>query len=793
MAQLNISLLGTFQVMLGGRPQSAFETDKTRALLAFLAVESNRPHRREALATMLWPNYSDRAARNSLRQTLFRLRQAIADQKKSDPHLLVSVHDVQFNPASEHWLDVDEFIRLLDTCQSHHPKLDTLCESCQNRLESTVALYQGNFLAGFSLSDSPDFETWQLLQQESCHRRILDALGWLGNYYEQKGEYGLEAALAKREIELAPWRESAHRRAMRALALSGRRQAALRQFDICREILNLEIGVEPVSETLKLFEAIRDGKIEDKVKAINDQGEITIRQQSNVNVLKKHHQPFSSFVNFPAEFAKLNSHLDDSLAGQGKVVFVVGEGGRGKTTLIGKFIENAIQTHSNLLAAAGQCDAQFGLGIPFQPFCEILRIFGEGGFNGARVLPFVTSKVPAEDYHHRLSTAIPDFIQALVNFGPDLVGIMLSEAALISRVQDSNYLNTDSKIQLQELLSKRVSKLDKAKNGQGVSINLKSPTLVQGILIDQVTRVLQSLAKRHPMILFLDDLQWADVATVSLLLHLGRQLASNRILIIGAYRPETIAPTKVGEMYHLESVIHELQRKFGNFQIDMDQMDGMDFINALVDGEPNKLNLNFRTAIYKQTAGNPLFTVELLRNLEKQDHLKRDPTGCWIIDGSLDWTPLPPRIEGLLVERFSRLPTHCQAILSAASVQGRSFIAEVVAQVLNYDPDEIIHILGDGGVKGHNLIKVKHIEYVNGRRLSHYEFLHTLFQQYLYQELDDVKRHLLHKATGMVLQSVYSDSTNDQSMEIVGHFQAAGFIEKATGNPLPAGKIVHLQ
>ncbi|MGD2049793.1 MAG: BTAD domain-containing putative transcriptional regulator, partial [Chloroflexota bacterium] len=665
MAQLNISLLGTFQVTLDGRPQSAFETDKTRALLAYLVVESNRPHRREALATMLWPNYSDQAARNSLRQTLYRLRQAIVDQENSVPHLLVSVHDVQFNSSSEHWLDVDEFNRLLDACQSHHPKQDTLCESCQNRLETTIALYQGNFLAGFSLSDSPDFETWQLLQQESCHRRILDALGWLGNYYEQIGEYGQEATLAKREIELAPWREAAHRRAMRALALSGRRQAALRQFDTCCEILKLELGVEPVSETLQLFKAIRDGKIEPEVKEIDDQVEIPI-QQTKENTLKKHHQPFSSFVNFSAEFAQLNSHLDASLSGQGRVIFVAGEGGRGKTTLVGKFIEKATQTHGNLLAAAGQCDAQFGLGIPFQPFSEILRTFGEGGINGAKLLPFETANIPAKGYWKRLSVALPDFIQALVEFGPDLLRYLLSGAAITRRIQESNNLTPDLMKQLQELLSQQASKLNEAKNGQEAPSNSRSTNLDQGILIDQVTRVLQSMSERHPMILFLDDLHWADVATISLLLHLGRQLVTSRLLIIGAYRPEAISPIKNGETHPLASVINELQRQFGDIQIDMDQGDGLDFINALVDNEPNKLNSNFRRALYKQTAGNPLLTVELLRSLQKQGHINRDQTGCWVDGGKLDWTKMPPRIEGFLAERLSQLTPSCQAILNAA-------------------------------------------------------------------------------------------------------------------------------
>jgi predicted ATPase len=270
-------------------------------------------------------------------------------------------------------------------------------------------------------------------------------------------------------------------------------------------------------------------------------------------------------------------------------------------------------------------------------------------------------------------------------------------------------------------------------------------------------------------------------------------LVTSRLLIIGAYRPEAISPIKNGETHPLASVINELQRQFGDIQIDMDQGDGLDFINALVDNEPTKLNSNFRRALYKQTAGNPLLTVELLRSLQKQGHINRDQTGCWVDGGKLDWTKMPPRIEGFLAERLSQLTPSCQAILNAASVQGQIFIAEIVAQVLNYDPDIVIHILSDSVIKEHHLMKVERVEYINGQRLSYYQFRHTLLQQYLYQELDEAKRHLLHRATGTALESIYSESTRDHAIELAGHFQAAGFVEKADDYLLLAGKSVHLQ
>ena len=96
MPRPSISLLGTFQVTLDDRPVTNFVTDKTRALLAYLAVERDRPHRRESLAGLLWPDQPDQDARRNLRQALFNLRQALADTDEQQPVLCIDRNDVQF-------------------------------------------------------------------------------------------------------------------------------------------------------------------------------------------------------------------------------------------------------------------------------------------------------------------------------------------------------------------------------------------------------------------------------------------------------------------------------------------------------------------------------------------------------------------------------------------------------------------------------------------------------------------------------------------------------------------------
>lgn len=116
MSRLSLFLLGAFQATLDGEPITAFRSAKARAMLAYLAVEADRPHRREALAALLWPEVPDDVARNNFRHTLSTLRKAIGDRARSgdqdnaeNSFLLVTRETVQFNCTSDCWLDVRAF------------------------------------------------------------------------------------------------------------------------------------------------------------------------------------------------------------------------------------------------------------------------------------------------------------------------------------------------------------------------------------------------------------------------------------------------------------------------------------------------------------------------------------------------------------------------------------------------------------------------------------------------------------------------------------------------------------
>lgn len=261
MPYLSIFLLGTFRVMLDDQPLVAFATDKTRALLAYLAAEAGQPHRRETLTALLWPDRPEPAARNSLRQALYQLRRTLADHQSPRPRLSVTVKEVLFDPASDYWLDVAEFEACLAAWRVHQSRGLAMCPACLERLESAIQLYRGDFLAGLSLPGCLAFGEWQLLTQEAFHRQALEALDRLACYHEERRNYAQVSHYARRETELEPWRESAHRRCMRALALDGQRSEALNQYEICRRNLAQEMGVEPSPATTLLYERIREGKV----------------------------------------------------------------------------------------------------------------------------------------------------------------------------------------------------------------------------------------------------------------------------------------------------------------------------------------------------------------------------------------------------------------------------------------------------------------------------------------------------------------------------------------------------
>lgn len=261
MPHLAIAALQSLQVILDGRRVTNFRSVRAQALLIYLAVEADRPHPRELLAGLLWPDKPEHVARHNLGQTLVNLRRAIGDHAADPPFLLISRKTIQFNPASDHQLDVSSVHAHLQRCRKHEHAELSRCAECAAHLEQLVDLYRGPFLAEFALNGSDLFDEWMLLKREWLHVQVFEALERLTAYYLWRREYNRAERAARRLVALEPLSEMAQRELMRALALSGQRSAALAQFEACRRMLAEQLQVAPAVETRLLYDQIRDASL----------------------------------------------------------------------------------------------------------------------------------------------------------------------------------------------------------------------------------------------------------------------------------------------------------------------------------------------------------------------------------------------------------------------------------------------------------------------------------------------------------------------------------------------------
>jgi WD40 repeat protein/DNA-binding SARP family transcriptional activator len=283
MSRLAVSLFGPFEATLDGALVTTFKSNKVRALLAYLAAEADRPHRREALAGLLWPDWLQQSAMSSLRSVLVDLRKNIGDRDAQPPFLLITRESIQLNREASVRVDVGEFEQTIGEKGGggNEKKIATGEQRLENNdlhsdasgslirnLQFAISLYRGPFMAGFSLPDSPAFEQWVLARREGLHRQALQALYALAEVHEQQGECEAGLPYARRQVAVEPWHEPGQQQLMRLLALSGQRSAALAQYEACRQALADELQVEPSAETKRLVEAIRD----ENMQGIREQG-----------------------------------------------------------------------------------------------------------------------------------------------------------------------------------------------------------------------------------------------------------------------------------------------------------------------------------------------------------------------------------------------------------------------------------------------------------------------------------------------------------------------------------------
>jgi tetratricopeptide (TPR) repeat protein len=466
------------------------------------------------------------------------------------------------------------------------------------------------------------------------------------------------------------------------------------------------------------------------------------------------------FVTREQELDKMGGFLDKVLSGKGQILFVEGESGSGKTALVQEFARRSQEAHSDLIVASGRCNAHTGIGDPYFPFIEVL------GLLSGDVEAKWSAGIIAKEHALRLWNLLPLTAGAVADKGPDLINIFVPGAEMVTRGEAFSSGRAAWLYPLKKIVE------HKAKLPADVMLQ-------QSNLFEQFMRVLEVLAKQKPLLLVLDDLQWMDAGSANLLFHLGRRIKGSRIMIIGSFRPSEIDLGRAGERHPLEPILHEFKRDYGDIEVDVGKVAGRPFVDALLDTEANLLGASFRDMLFKQTKGQPLFTVELLRDMQEQGVLITNTKGQWVEGPELNWDVLPVRVDAVIEERINRLSDHLRDILTLASVEGEEFTAEVVARLQDTEVRELVRLLSQELDKKHHLVSAKGIHRIDRQRLSRYLFQHILFQKYLYNNLDEVERAHLHGETGEILETLYGDFADEISVQLARHFYEAGDIEKA--------------
>jgi DNA-binding SARP family transcriptional activator/Tfp pilus assembly protein PilF len=412
MAVMCFHLLGGFEVTRGEASLPPVSGTIARSLLAYLVTYHDRSHTRDLLAGTFWPDLPDAQARRRLSHALWQIRSAM------DPHpvILTEGDTIRINRELPLWLDVDAFTEHYAACMSGGAEALFHGERCQE-------LYQGEFLAGY-------YDDWAVVERERLREMLIQVLERLLEGHKAGAEYEQALTVARRLAVEDPWREGAHREVMRLCHVLGRDAEALKQFEVCRQTLVEELGVEPSPETQALV------------------AEIATRSEAQLELVRPPVLPSAArpgrgpllerpdrlpLVGRREELAELLHEVEVAAEGSGGLTMVYGEAGVGKSRLLRELAENA--DWRGVRVAWGRC---YELAAPpaYQPLLEALRArlcdLREGTLEPlwraelSRLLPELTTgeappSLSPEEEQRRLLEAITRGFLALAEVAPTLV------------------------------------------------------------------------------------------------------------------------------------------------------------------------------------------------------------------------------------------------------------------------------------------------------------------------------------------------------------------------------------
>ena len=348
MAALRILCLGGFEATRDGEPLEGFESRKVRALLVYLVCQRDRRQSREHLASLLWSDRDDEAARRNLRQAIYNLNQVFHQAVGSgdeDRMVLAESNHVYLSPEFDGWVDVAAFESALSLGTGGEVR-------DPGRLADAVSVYRGEFLEGFGTSKAEEFDDWMAAEARRLRELYIEALRALIESFVERGELRFGIPYARRLADVDPLSEEAHRYLIRLYASTGRRGRALRQYQLLEQNLREELGVEPSAASQALAREVLVGG--DPANEESDDDPVG---------------PILPLVGRERELALLRAELGRVQRGEARCTLVHGKPGHGKTRLIKTFLHSSTK-RSETWILLGRCDHE--LPTAYDPFPQML-------------------------------------------------------------------------------------------------------------------------------------------------------------------------------------------------------------------------------------------------------------------------------------------------------------------------------------------------------------------------------------------------------------------------------------
>jgi len=713
---LELLALGPVVVSFRGQPINLGGT-KSRALIARLLVDRGIAIPVDAILESVWPEGGKNASETTLRSTVSRLRQRIraAGVEAEVIATCAPGYALEIDPDRT---DIIRFERLFAQGRAHLASAQPGATS--TTIGQALSLWRGPAFSEVRDEPFAQGEARRLDELRLSATEIrIEADLQLGHHREVLAE--LEALTA------ANWtRERLWRHRMLALYRSGLGDEALLVADQLRTTLVERLGIEPGPEVIWMEQAIRDRLPELDLGAEHKTERVrpalsTPAPGDRVPVLPLPapcaKTPNDGLVGRAAERELLSSLLHSVAAeGRHRLVFLGGEPGIGKSTLAAHVAQLAHQEGAIVLF--GQADEE--VGTPYQPWAEVLT--------------------------HLVEHAPDSLRRALHPFAAPLVRMTPSLGRFLDLPEDSE---------------------------------TAEPEAARYVWFGAVLSALQVAAAIAPVVLVLEDLQWADTPSLRLLRHVASSAEPSPILIIGTFREST-----VGLHHPLAPLLGDARRMGNADRIDLGGLtrEELRVLMEITAGQAlDDVGLRLRDALLAETGGNPFFVGELLQHSVDTGAIYQRE-GRWFISNEIHRHGLPSSVREVIGQRVTRLGEVAIRVLSVASVIGRDFDFRLLAASCEVNEGELLDVLD---------IATEAALIVNPEG-DRYRFIHALVEHTLYEALTPERRAQLHRSVARAIERQTHVRFDQRVVELAHHWSRThdpSDLSKAIGYARTAGEL----